>query len=270
MISTGVLSGRRALITGSTTGIGAAMAEAFAEAGADVIVHGVEKDVGTALADRLNGRFVAGDLADPVAVDRLAGEVVALGPLDVLINNAGIEHGALLADLDASVLTRTFQVNVFAPTRLTQLLRPTLRESAHASVINVTSIHEDVPVYGNLAYCASKAALGMITRTAALELGREGIRVNAIAPGAIETAHNAALLDEIGRERFAEWIPLGRIGTPDDIADVAVFLASDAARYVNGHTVVADGGYRHHLVRYPGREARSTSPADRADPASSP
>jgi glucose 1-dehydrogenase len=172
----------------------------------------------------------------------------------VLVNNAGIEQGATLAELNPAVLATTFQVNFVAPTRLIQQLLPALRLAQQASVINVTSIHQDVPVYGNLAYCASKAALGMATKTAALELGREGIRVNAIAPGAIETAHNRRLLDEVGRDRFAEWIPLGHVGQPADIAEIAVFLGSDAARYVNGHTLVADGGYRQHLVRYEGRE----------------
>jgi NAD(P)-dependent dehydrogenase (short-subunit alcohol dehydrogenase family) len=251
--TTRILAGRRALVTGSTTGIGAAIAEAFSTAGADVVVHGLEANEGVALADRLGGRFFGGDLADPSAVDRLATRVAELGPLDVLVNNAGMEHGALLADLDPAVLNKTLQVNAVAPIRLMQLLLPALRRSDAANAINVTSIHQDVPVYGNLAYCASKAALGMITKTAALELGREGIRVNAIAPGAIETRHNSELLDEIGRDQFADWIPLGRIGRPEEIADIAVFLASDAARYINGHTLVADGGYRHHLVRYPGR-----------------
>jgi NAD(P)-dependent dehydrogenase (short-subunit alcohol dehydrogenase family) len=250
----GVLAGCRALVTGSTTGIGAAIAEAYAAAGAFVVVHGLEQQAGLELAGRIGGTFQAADLADPAAVDRLAADVAALGPLDVLVNNAGIEHGSTLAELDPKVLAATLQVNFVAPTRLIQLLLPALRSAQRANVINVTSIHQDVPVYGNLAYCASKAALGMATRTAALELGREGIRVNAIAPGAIETAHNRRLLDEVGRDAFADWIPLGHVGQPADIAEIAVFLASDAARYVNGHTLVADGGYREHLVRYQGWE----------------
>ena len=252
--SAAALTGRHAFVTGSTTGIGAAIATAFAAAGARVTVHGLADEGGEALAERLGGRYLPGDLADPSQVDRLAGQVVALGRLDVLVNNAGIEVAATIEDLDPAVVARTLQVNFLTPTRLIQLLLPALRMASGSSVINVTSIHEEVPVASNLAYCASKAALAMTTRTAALELGREGIRVNSIAPGAIETRHNSALLDEIGREAFAQWIPLGRLGTPHDVAGAAVFLASDAARYVNGHTLVVDGGYRENLVRYPARE----------------
>jgi len=249
--ATGVLAGRHAFVTGSTMGIGAAIAEAFAAAGARVTVHGLAGEGGEELAERLGGRYLCGNLADPAQVDRLAHDVAALDTVDVLVNNAGIEEAARIEDLDPEVLARTLQVNFLAPTRLIQLLLPGLRTHAGSNIINVTSIHEEVPVSGNLAYCASKAALAMTTSTAALELGREGIRVNSIAPGAIETRHNSALLDVIGRAAFAEWIPLGRLGTPHDVADVAVFLASDAARYVTGHTVVVDGGYRDHLVRYP-------------------
>ncbi len=251
---------QRVLVTGSTSGIGAAIAEAFAGQGAYVLVHGLDSSAGEALAGRLGGSFVEGDLADPVAVERLGAEVSASGPLRVLVNNAGVERQSTIADLDLDVLAWTMQVNFTAPTRLTQLLLPSLRAARDACVINVTSIHEEVPVYGNLAYCASKAALGMMTRTAALELGREGIRVNAIAPGAVATQHNAALLERIGPSLFEEWVPLRRVGTPADIAGIALFLASAAARYINGHTVVADGGYRHHLVRYPGGESSGALP----------
>lgn len=176
--------------------------------------------------------------------------ILAGGRLDVLVNNAGIEISQPLEDLDARVLDRTMAVDFVAPVRLTQLLLPALRASDHASVVNVTSIHESVPVRGNPAYCCAKAALAMFTRIAALELGPEGIRVNAIAPGAIETSHNSDLIDQIGRERFERWIPLGRIGSPQEVADAALFLAGDASRYVNGHTLRIDGGYADHLVRY--------------------
>jgi len=144
------------------------------------------------------------------------------------------------------------------------MLLPYLQKSHHGAVINITSIHEQVPVSGNLAYCASKAALGMATRTLSLELARHGVRVNGIAPGAIETAMNAETIADVGRGLFEQWIPQGRLGVPNDVAQVAVFLASDAAAYIDGHTIVVDGGYSNHLVRYPDRETGSiTSKAGR-------
>ncbi|MEA5053949.1 MAG: SDR family NAD(P)-dependent oxidoreductase [Propionicimonas sp.] len=243
--------GRRVLITGSTAGIGKAIAQSFAEAGARVIVHGRNEAAGQALADTLEGVFIAADLGDPAAVEELAHQVGQLGALDVLVNNAGVEAAGPFEQLAPEAMANLLQVNLVAPMRLVQLLLPSLRAAPTPSIINISSIHETVPCEGNLAYCVSKAGLGMMTKVAALELAAEGIRVNCVAPGAIETTMNRELLDEIGRDLFAQWIPQGRVGIPEDVAGVAVFLASDAARYINGHTVVVDGAYSHHLVRYP-------------------
>jgi len=247
----GEFEGRRVLVTGSTAGIGEAIAEAFAAAGAHVVVHGRNRAAGEALARKIGGLFLEADLGDPAAVESLAGQVSSLGALDVLVNNAGVEAAGPFEDLAPEAMAHLLQVNLVAPMRLIQLLLPALRASKAKSIINVSSIHETVPCEGNLVYCVSKAGMGMMTKVAALELAREGIRVNCLAPGAIETAMNRDLLDEIGRDLFAEWIPQGRVGATDDVAGVAVFLASDAARYVNGHTLVVDGAYSHHLVRYP-------------------
>ncbi|MDR1512843.1 MAG: glucose 1-dehydrogenase [Propionibacteriaceae bacterium] len=256
--------GRRVLVTGSTAGIGEAIAGAFAAAGAEVVVHGRNRAAGEAVAARIGGRFIAADLADPRGVEALASQTAALGPLDVLVNNAGVEIAGPFADLPAAAIDTLLQVNLVAPLRLTQLLLPALRQSGAPSVINISSIHETVPCEGNLVYCVAKAGLGMMTKTGAVELAREGIRINCIAPGAIETAMNRELLDQIGRDLFAEWIPQGRVGSPDDVAGVALFLASDAARYVNGHTLVVDGAYSHHLVRYP-KDPEADRPGVAAD-----
>ncbi len=170
--------------------------------------------------------------------------------MDVLVINAGFEIEAKLDHLEPELLARVMRVNFEAPVQLTRLVLPLLRRSASASVINITSIHDQVPYYGNSAYCSSKAALAMFSKTLALELGREAIRVNTIAPGAVETEINQSILDQVGRENFAQWIPLGRVAQPSEIVGPALFLASNAASYMSGATLVVDGAYSHHLIRY--------------------
>ncbi|MER6943074.1 SDR family oxidoreductase [Nonomuraea sp. NPDC000554] len=245
------LTGRMAFVTGGTAGIGAATALALQAAGADVIVHNHGGQPGRDFAAAHGFAVIDADFASPEEVDALAAGVVDLAPrLDILVNNAGMEVGATVEHLDPVQVRRQLEINLNAPLRLIQLLIPALAASAHASIVNVTSIHDDVPSYGNSVYGAAKAGLRMITKTLAVELGPQGIRVNSVAPGAVETDMNRHLLDEIGRERFAEWIPLGRVGVPPEIAWPIVFLASDAASYMTGATLVVDGAYSHHVVRY--------------------
>ena len=245
------LTGKVALVTGSTRGIGRAIAEGFAAAGARVYVHGRSAREGARVADEIGGVFLHADLEQPSDVETLVADLTkAEERLDVLVNNAGIEIKATLEHLEPDELARVMRVNFGAPVQLTRLALPLLRRSGAASVINVTSIHDHVPYFGNSAYCSAKAALAMFTRTVALELAPEGIRVNTIAPGAVETDINREILDEIGRHNFSEWIPLGRVAQTSEIVGPAIFLASRAASYVTGATLVVDGGYSHHLVRY--------------------
>lgn len=245
------LSSRVALITGSTRGIGRAIAEGFVDAGARVYIHGRGAPNGEELAESIGARFLAADLERPEEIERLASDLRAAEPyLNILVNNAGIEIGANLERLEPDVLARVMQVNFNAPVQLTRLLLPSLIAAPSAAVINVTSIHDSIPYFGNGAYTAAKAALAMFTKTAAIELGPEGIRVNTLAPGAVETDINRDVLDQIGRDRFQEWIPLGRTARTCELVGPAVFLASDAASYVNGATLIVDGGYSHNLVRY--------------------
>jgi len=245
------LRGRTALVTGSTRGIGKAIAIGFAAAGARVYVHGRDEPQGRRLADEIGGHFIRADLEQADDVELLAAELSAgEDRLDVLVNNAGFEIEAKLDHLEPELLARVMRVNFEAPVQLIRLVLPLLRRSASASVINITSIHDQVPYYGNSAYCSSKAALAMFSKTLALELGREAIRVNTIAPGAVETEINRSILDEVGRENFAQWIPLGRVAQPSEIVGPALFLASNAASYMSGATLVVDGAYSHHLIRY--------------------
>jgi NAD(P)-dependent dehydrogenase (short-subunit alcohol dehydrogenase family) len=245
------LDGKNALITGSTQGIGAAIAEGFAAAGARVWIHGREEDAGTALAQRVGGKYIKADLSRSEEVRQLAETISAAEEhLDVLMNNAGLEIIMPLEQIDLFAFDLIWRVNARAPVELTQLLLPLLKRSSSASIINVTSIHDTMPYPHNTAYSMSKAALAMFTKTAALELAPFGIRVNNLAPGAVETDLNRQVLETIGREKFREWIPLGRVAQVDDMVGPALFLASDASKYVTGATLYVDGGYLQHLVRY--------------------
>ncbi len=245
------LTGKTALVTGSTRGIGRDIAIGLAEAGAEVIVHGRNRQLGEDLAGRIGGHYLGGDLSKSEAVEELADgvrEIVAR--LDALVNNAGMETVMRVENLDLDEFDRVWAVNARAPVLLTKLLLPLLKRSRAASIINVTSIHDRVPFPYDASYSMSKAALDMFTRTLMLELSPIGIRVNSLAPGAVETDLNRAQIEEIGRDTLAEWIPLGRVASTEEMIGPAVFLASDASSYVTGATIYADGGYMHNVLRF--------------------
>ncbi|MPY90843.1 MAG: SDR family oxidoreductase [Luteitalea sp.] len=247
----GVLAGKVAMVTGSGRGIGLAIAQALTAAGARVYAHDRRVEDRQALTAPLRDRFLAADLAADEEIRGLANAFAAHEPrLDVLVNNAAVQMPQPLTVLSVEDLERTWRVNARAAVELTQYLLPQLGAASTASVINVTSIHETVPYAGNLAYCMAKAALSMFSRVAALELAPLGIRVNSLAPGAIETETNRDVLDAVGRERFKEWIPAGRTGHVEEVAAAALYLASPASSYVTGSTLTVDGGYSQHLVRY--------------------
>ena len=238
------LRNKIAVVTGSSRGIGRAIAEAFERAGARVWFHGTGESSG-------HEHFVRADFTRPAEVQRMAETIAAAEQrLDILVNNAGFEPVMPLEKIDLSNYDDCFAVNVRAPLHLTTALLPLLKAAKGASVINVTSIHDTVPYPHNAVYSMSKAALAMFSKAAAIELAPFGIRVNNLAPGAIETDINREVIDKIGRDKFAKWIPAGRVGTVDEIVGPALFLVSDAASYVTGETLYCDGGYRHHLVRY--------------------
>jgi NAD(P)-dependent dehydrogenase (short-subunit alcohol dehydrogenase family) len=243
--------GLRVLITGSTRGIGAALARAFLEGGAKVFVHGRSEDSCREFTSAHGGHPVPGDLEAPDGPAQVAESVLAVSDtLDTLIHNAGFEAYLPLEAYDMQVFDRIQRVNLRAPVELTHRLLPALRRSTNASIINITSIHESVPSPNNSAYSMAKAALAMFTKCLAVELGPLGLRANTIAPGAIETDMNREIIDTMGRENWAKWIPSGRVGTADEIAGAALYLASPASRYMNGGCLVLDGGYSHNLVRY--------------------
>ena len=245
------LKGKVALVTGSGRGIGKALAEGFAAAGAKVWVNARDPEKGLKVAKAIGGRFVHADIGSSADIQAMAGAIRDEdGRLDILVNNAAIEVIMPFEKTDLSVSDRIWRVNVRAAEELTLALLPLMKKSKGASIINLTSIHDAMPYPHNLDYNMSKAALNMLTRTLALELGPMGIRINNLAPGPVETDINREVIDEIGRDKFGEWVPLGRVAQVDEMVGPAVFLASAASSYVNGATLYADGGYMLNLVRY--------------------
>jgi glucose 1-dehydrogenase len=239
---------RVALVTGADTGIGWAIANRLQADGFALAFHTRdEEDDARARFEEVAGRgpahWVSGDVSDPHAGERLVREAVAaLGRLDVLVNNAGVTVSKPAIELDADDFDQIFGVDVKGALFLAIAAAKRMREQGGGSIVNVTSVHEHVPRPGFALYAGAKAALGMITRSLALELGPEGIRVNAVAPGAIATERN-----EEARALAGE-IPLGRAGEPAEVAAVVSFLASGQAGYVTGASYLVDGGFVQHVV----------------------
>jgi len=242
-----------ALVTGANTGIGLAIAQRLlADGFALGYATADEGEDARGPFDELRVRYgddrihwVSGDLADVAVPARLVDETVdALGRIDVLVNNAGIANGKPVLELTAADFDLTFDVDVRASFLCAQAAAR--RMIAGGAIVNITSVHEHIPRPGFAVYAAAKAALGMLTRSLALELADRAIRVNSVAPGVIATARN-----EADARSLVSQVPLGRAGTPEDVAALVSWLASDESAYVTGSSYVIDGGMMQQVVSNP-------------------
>jgi len=245
------LDGQRALVTGGNSGIGAAIALALAEAGAQVAINYVtHPDTAQEMVtqiDTAGGRALAleADVADPVAIAALFAQLdSAWGGIDILVNNAGIDGGRALSwEADLAAWRKVIDINLLGAFFCAReaLQRMTAQQSG--VVVNISSVHEEIAWSGYSAYAASKAAVSMLTKTLAQEAAPFGVRVLSVAPGAIKTPINRSVwCDPQNLEDLLEKIPLNRIGEPAEIARMVVVLASEVASYVTGRTVFIDGG----------------------------
>ena len=250
------LEDRTAVVTGASRGIGAAIATALDAAGARVALVARSADDLAAVAAGLEHEpvVIVVDLAEPDAPTTVtAAALAALGRVDVLVNNAALGVRTDSTELDGSTIDRIHQLNVRNLLLLTTALVPQMVEQGRGSVINVSSVSSQVGTPRRSAYAASKGAVDALTRSLAMEYGPHGIRFNAVAPGVIVTSmweRNRAVPGVI--EQIEAQIALRRWGLPDDVADVVVFLASDAARYVTAQTIEVDGGMASTLDLYGG------------------
>ncbi len=245
------LTGKRALVTGSSRGIGQAIAFRFAEEGADVAINYFGSPDGArqtcAQIEKMGRRapMIQADVSKVGGCQRLvAKSIEALGGLDILVNNAGIEKHADFVDVTEEEYRAVIDVNMTGAFFVTQAFARHRRDAGQTGkVINISSVHEELPFPHFTSYCMAKGGMKMMMRNLAVELAPLGITVNNIAPGAIETPINQKLLSDpkLLNPLLAN-IPLHRLGKPRDVANVALFLASEEADYITGATIVTDGG----------------------------
>lgn len=245
------LKDKVAIITGAATGIGQGIAERFGKEGAAVVVDYVgEPDAPSKTEETIKGAggktiAVEADVSNPEQVQNLIDSAVrAFGRLDIVINNAGIERKYPFVDYPLEEARKILNVNLLGPFLVAQTAaKQMIKQGKGGRIINISSVHEDLPMPTNAVYCASKGGLRMLARTIAVELAKYNITVNNIGPGAIYTPIDADIeaKPELEKALMGE-IPLNRWGQPSDVAGLAVYLASDEAGYVTGSTYFIDGG----------------------------
>ncbi|WP_299706343.1 SDR family oxidoreductase [uncultured Pontibacter sp.] len=251
------LKGRVALITGSDSGIGRATAIDFAKEGADVVItyhtdkEGAEETLKEVEKQGRKGLVLKVDISDEQSVEKLFEQALKeFGSLDILVNNAAVNgSGINVADMDTEVFDRTIKTNLYGTFFCCRaFIRHRKQKGGKGKIINVSSVHEEIVSAGTADYCASKAGVRNLTRTLALELAEDGINVNNICPGMILTPMNQeAMDDKEARKESEQNIPMKRAGKPEEIAKVAVFLASADSDYVTGSSYFMDGGLSQHV-----------------------
>ena len=243
-----ILEGKVAVISGGTRGIGNAIAWKFAEQGANLAIIATrdsernKKAVKELSETGRDVRLYTCDVKDPEQVVSVAEEILAdFGTVDVLVNNAGITRDNLLPSLSVMDIDDVIDVNLKGTIYLTRAFVRSFVKQRHGNIVNISSVVGLMGNKGQANYAASKAGIIGFTKTIAKEYGRRNVRCNAIAPGYIATEMTAALNEEQTNE-IAKRLPLGRLGQPDDVADLALFLAGDSSRYITGEVIKVDGG----------------------------
>ncbi len=244
------LAGRRALVTGSSRGIGFGIAAALAGAGAEVLLNGRDQAALGAAAARLAAdgatvRALAFDVTSEASVEEAVSYAeTEIGPIDILVNNAGIQHRAPLEDFPLEKFEHVMRTNVTSAFIVGRAVGRGMIAKRNGKIINICSLMSNLARQSIAPYAASKAAIANLTRGMAVDWARHGLNVNGIAPGYISTEMNAALL---ANAEFTAWVekrtPMGRWGTPAELGGAAVFLASEAASFVNGHILYVDGAF---------------------------
>ncbi|WP_096786209.1 7-alpha-hydroxysteroid dehydrogenase [Rhodobacter sp. CZR27] len=241
------LDRRTAIVTGGGAGIGRGIARLFAEAGASVVVSDLKAEAAEAVAETISeagGRAVgvACDVTDPAQLEALVAEALdAFGRIDILVNNAG-GGGPKPFDMPMDTFRWAYELNVFSLFRLTQLCAPHMEAAGGGAVLNISSMAGENRNRMMASYASSKAAVNHLTRNVAFDLGPKGIRVNAIAPGAIKTDALASVLTPEIETAMLKHTPLGRLGEPEDIAHAALFLCAPASSWISGQVLTVSGG----------------------------
>jgi NAD(P)-dependent dehydrogenase (short-subunit alcohol dehydrogenase family) len=244
------LSGKVAVVVGGTSGIGRAIAHGFAQAGADVIPtsrRAEQVEIAAGEIEEIGRRTlrVSSDVADRASLERVLNQVTAaFGKVDILVNSAGRTKRAPTVDFTEDDWNAIIDTNLTGTLRACQVFGRHMLERESGSIINIASLSTFVALHEVAAYSASKAAVGSLTKSLAVEWSSRGVRVNAIAPGVFRTALNHKLLDETERGReFLLRTPMRRFGNVEELAGAAIFLASDAASFVTGEILAVDGGF---------------------------